>query len=825
LREFDADFREYTNSFLSAEFDDVSPDFSDGSILQAVNSGRDGAGGVMFTPCTDVNGTNYPLWISKQLTAQSTRIVQCYVDQDGNTQGTLGGRLLTLVDAPEDVFGATVQVAVNIMDDNTLQVTRATVAESGIILRGVDQAGDAQMTLLGTSTGTVGDASYLEIVVVHHPTTGSVTVWKDNVELWSLTGVNTAVSGRSQSTTFLLGGYAVTGDGDDILHHEDLSAIISDLMVINGTTNADDPNDPTARVGDHKPLLSTPEADGFYGEFTADPAGDHFANVNEIPPDGTSEVYASTTDLHDTYEMTDAAGTGTNQVYLTHRAYVKTDTPAECGVNGELANFAAFVFAEQDAPGSVIPTFLSSSPCNFTDFQNHRAQTICTISANGESVKFKPTVVDTSGFSVCLSPLDAPPRRCNQTFPGGQYVANFNSIRNMISVPSRVIYPLPFYQPWAGYALCTEIRGDNTGDFFQFEINGEGTSMEVGVVDHDYDVALDPYSPTLGAFHFREDLEGLQYFYVGENFSHDTEPTFTYAEGDIFTVTRTASTFEFRQSGVLRGTTTPGVMPLHAYAFTVAGRWGYRLGSYSVRPELRNALWVVAGQGCIICTFTDGCVVPETDANHMITDDETGQWGILFLGFEPTVALIADPGINRFDAVTPGFGWDETTEITFKLEGGLVKLEVRNWLYLDLMTNVGGVGTYTYTRPFSDTDDFILQPPFSTAPIGIPVSPFPSMEYAFVNGVANLPLRLVPLFQFDEESGINSVEFTFVEGQNPSQYAGLMRQDGADRVGSVTEAPTSAFAYRQSFQSSTPADTPITLDDANEAQHGPTDPL
>jgi hypothetical protein len=103
--EFTADFTEYDdNSFLAAEFDTVDPDFSDGSIVQAVNSGRSSSGGVTFTPCTDATGGNYSLMIGKQLTAQAERTVQVNVNQ-GSAQGALGGRLLTLVDAPVDVFG------------------------------------------------------------------------------------------------------------------------------------------------------------------------------------------------------------------------------------------------------------------------------------------------------------------------------------------------------------------------------------------------------------------------------------------------------------------------------------------------------------------------------------------------------------------------------------------------------------------------------------------------------------------------------------------------------------------------------------------------
>lgn len=808
-------FPEYDGDFLALDFDYVSQAVDGASITHSPTSGRDGRGGLTFA----VGGAGtfaYDMYAQFDYESVGTIIAGAYVNQTG-AQGALGGRLFTFVDAAEDIFGSTVQVGINIMSDGKLKAFRANAQGTGIVLRGPDQGGDSQMTELGVSASAIPSACFVEVKVEHHSTDGAIVVMVDDESFWTLTGVNTAISGRNLSASYCIGGYASINTSFTTRSHEDLAAVIGDIHLVNTVASVSDPAQPVGLFGDHKWTVSTATADGSLTEFTPDPVQAHYLNINEDPPDSDATNNSTTTiAAKDDFAMSDVAGT--SEAMIAYRSFAQTTQPAEC-VSGNLATFGAFVFAEQDAPGSVIPTFLPSPPCNFTDFPNHRAQSVCTIRENGESVKFKLSVIDTSGFKVCLSPLDAPPRVCSQTFPGGQYVANYNSRRNTFSTASRLVYGLPWYQPWAGYGLCTEIRGDSNGDEFSFKINGEGTSMEVGLVDHDYDVALDPYSPTLGAFHFREDIEGLPYFYIGPNFSYSGETIYSYVDGDSFKIRRTATAFEFRHNGILLETITPVSMPLHAYAFSVMGRWGYRLGGYSVRPEVVNGLWTVSGAGCILCNFSEECVRPETDTNHMIAVSEVGQWGILFLGFEPTVALIADPAIDRFDPVTPGFGWDLNTEITFKLEGGFVVLEVRNWLYLDLMTDVGGVGTYTYSRPFSQTDDFALQAPANTFPIGLPVFPFHSMEFAFTNGVPNMPLRLVPLFEFDEPSGINSVQFTFNDNDTAARLAGIMNQSGTTKSGTSSPAPET-FRFKQSFLGTDPSGEPVTIASYNDASHG-----
>lgn len=833
--ELGADYREFDNDFLASFMDYVSPNISDGSILQEVNSGRDGSGGVTFVPCTDVNGFNYDLAIGKSFSAQATRTVQMNVEQTA-AQDTLGGRLLTFLDAPEDVFGSTVQVAVNIMPDGVLKAFRANAQGTGFILRNTDQAGDSQMTLLGTSPGTVDSDDYLEVTVVHHPTTGSITVWKNNVELWALENVNTAISGENQSTDVYWGGYGVTGDGDDVLHHEDLAAIISDVIVINGSTNADDPNDPTQRIGDHKPQMSLPTADGNYTQFTPDPVGNHFANVDEIPPDsGTTENSAAEVDLRDNFAMSNPSGEGSNQVYLAYTGFVRADTPAECGVSDTPANFEAFVYTEQTDPGEVHTGTNDTSPCNLTDFISRRSQSVCTISQNGEKVTFKVSDVGPpiDAYYVGLSPLNAPPRLQTPQAPGYLAAAGFQpKIRtttgfdladniNVVALPGSVSYNLPFSQPWKGLAADTADEMDLAGDFFQFQLSELGTGLDVGVVDNAVIGApFNPYTSELIAFHFREDIEGSPYYWIGPSFGYGGETIVPIVGNPVFKIVRNDPNIELFEDVTLKETFTPGAMPTTINPFVFLGRWGFTSPfGYIRRPGITNAIVQIGSNDCCPAVYVYDMLATSWD---LFKPQEMQQWGIEFTA-DFSEGLVMDPGSTH--GPFPLFGYTADTRVEFSLEGGNIVLRIYDYDYLDGITDVGGVGTYTYTIPYADTDDFTLQ---SVIPVGPPDFPNDTLEFAFTNQPTNAPLRLVTVFGGNnggDVRGIEDVSFTFIAGPANATFAGFMRQSSVDRSGTVSEAPTGDYAYEQSFLASTPSNTPITLGDTvSPTTHGYIDP-
>lgn len=822
-------FAEYNGDFLSLDFDYVSPAVGSASITHSQSSGRDGRGGLTFA----VGGAGtfaYDMYAQFNYDAAGTIVAGAYVNQTA-TQGALGGRLFTFVDSGEDVFGETTQVGINIMPDGTLKAFRANAAGTGIVLRGPDQGMDSQVTLLGTSSATVGDSFFIEVRIVHHSTTGSITVLVDNETFWMLENVNTAISGRNQSVSYCIGGFASINTTFTTRSHEDLAAVISDIHLVNTVVNPTDANDPVTFFGDHKWLPSTATADGTLTAWTPSPVQAHYLNINEDPPD-SADTNNSTDTLtaKDDFAMTDVAGTGTTEAVIAYRAFLSTDAPAQCGVTGDPANFEAFIYMVQNTPGEVQNTPPSGPPCNLSDFVTRRAQTVCTISQNSEKVTFKPLTVvsQADAYFVGLSPLDAPPRLQTPLAPGYFAAAGFHpkipvttgftlaDNINTTAIPGSVTYDLDFRQPWRGLAADTQDEIRLPADFFAFQLSEMGIGADVGVCDSGVISApFNPYTSELIAFHFREDIEGVPYYWIGSSFGYANETIHLITGNPTFKIVRNDPNIELYEDATLRATFTPGAMPTILNPFVFLGRWGFVSPfGYIRRPGITNAVVQVGSNDCCPASFD----YPMLSGAFAADAPELQQWGVRFNdGFVD--AHIFDPGSTH--GPFPAFGYDADTRLEFSLESGNVVLRIYDWVgFLDDIPDVGGVGTWTYTIPYANTDDFALQTPIDVGP---PDFPNDTLEYDFVEPGANAPLRLVIICGADnagDPQGITDVSFTFASGNEAGGgYAGVMRQSGTNKTGTVAEAPTS-FRFKQSFLGTTPTGEAVTIDGYNEASHG-----
>lgn len=828
----------FTNDFLAQKFDNVGPDVDGGSILQELDSGRDGRGGITFVTGNDDNDFSYPLYVQQDVSAAQTQTFGIAVRQLA-TQHDLGGRLLTLVDGGEDIFGETTQVGINIMPDGTLQAVRASASGTGVVLRGLDQGGDAQTTLLGASTTTIDatDTEFVEIQVFHDSVVGSITVnfYDDTGTLkgtWSLTDVNTAVSGRNQSTSFCYGGFCSTNTTITARFHEDLQAVISDLYVINDTVNPDDSRDPVTFIGNRKPIQLLGTAAGDLSDWTPNPAQANFLNVNEVPPDsGDTENSSDTDEAKDVFEMA-AATAGDEQAYLAYTAFVTSEAPAECGESDVPASFEAFVYTEQTDPGEVHTTPPTGPPCNLSDFVSRRAQSVCTIGQDGEKATFKPLTVspvNTDSYFVGLSPLNAPPRLQDPQAPGYYAAAGFHpkivtgsgfSLAdniNTTAIPGRVSYDLPFYQPWVGLACDTQDDISLAGDFFEFDLLEDGIGIDVGFANNaDIAAPFNPYSTPLIAFHFREDIEGSPYFWISPSFGYANETIYNHAPGDHYKIVRNDPSIELYQNGFLLETFTPGG-PLDTIinAYVFVGRWGFITPfGYIRQPGIKNAFVQVGSSDCCPAYFD----YPLLANSFALNAPELQQWGAKFNdGFAD--AFIYDPGSDH--SPFPQFGYDATTRLEFSLESGNVVLRIFDPTFLSDIPDVGGVGTWTYTIPYANTDDFaIVGPPILVGP---PQFPDASLEYDFPTPGANAPLRLVVIFGADNlgvTQGLIDVSFTFISESSSNNIAGVMRRVVTNRTGTAVLAPTAGYRYKQSMLASTPQDEPITADLFNASQHG-----
>jgi hypothetical protein len=555
--------------------------------------------------------------------------------------------------------------------------------------------------------------------------------------------------------------------------------------------------------------------------------------VTEIPPDaGSTENTTFTVDDEDAGELTAVTGS-TEEVILAYSADIKNDSSDTC-VSNVPAHFEAMVFLEETAAGTVEATFNDSSPCAFTDFYARRAQTQCAIAQNGESVRFKLNAAF-NGFhsmAVGLSPVDAPPVDWLPEGTGRHGPASFNLVAGPIeSVAGQVTYTAPFFQPWQASAVDTQDKMDTSGDFVRFEVS-VGTGVDVVLIDNSQANLFNPYTSPFTGFHFREDIVGSPYFWIGDSFAYNGQTVYPYAATDYFTMTRVGSTdVEFKQN-TLVVETVPVTFPTHTNVATFMGRWAWDAGTsdYTLRPFIQNAFIQIGGSDCVRGSFNYYATVPGS-VPTTIQFADLNQWAVYFtyFGSSPIDATIFDPNAAA-SPNTPVFGCDLNTQFEFSLVGGNVVLTVTDWVdYADFMTTkVGNVTTWVYTRPFADTDDFVLQAPYSTYPTGPPVFPFQSMEYAFVNQAANQPLRLATIIQENYDPftpitgmGLTDVNFTFVPdaGAGPMSYAGQMTQSTLQKAGTEALAPSN-FHYKQSFLASAPDNTVITVDDVNDSTHG-----
>lgn len=823
-------FPDYDNDFLNADFDYVSPDVDDAAILQEETSGRDGRGGVTFTPGNDDNPFAYPQYVQDNYDPDAVAIAGCYLDQLA-VQGTLGGRLFTFIDGGEDIFGETTQIGVNVMSDNTLRIVRSIDQGTGVVLRGVDQAGDAQVELIGTTSALPASDCFIEVKVVAHGSNGSITVQVDNEDFYEITGINTAPSGRNSITGYALGGFCSNNVGGTTRHHEDLNAVLSDVHFGNSVIVAADAHNPTDLIGDHKWFKSEATADGALTEWEPTPVQDHYLNINENPPDdGTTLNATDVLDAKDDFETSDVSGSG--PVKVMYRAYLRNPSDDAC-ISDDPAEFEALVYMEEPTPGTCITSTSDTSACNLTDFVSRRGQTKCTIAVDGDKVSFKPNLVNQDGFWVGLSPLDVPPRVLVASGPTTYSSIVFNRLINMASVGARTDYLPPWFQPWQGLAISTQAMMDSINDFFQFQLTHIGIGIDVGLIDNVNAAGpFSPYATELIAPHFREDTIGSPYFWIGPSFAYNGETTYTYSETDKFKLIRNDPNIEIWQNAVLLESFTPGAVPLHLNPFIFAGRWGWDNAaippSYVLQPGIKQAFVSIAGSDCVTANYLYDCITPAPTFSNA-GPGEVQQWGVEFDPGNGTVGdaqVIDADGPNSPNSVV--FGYNENTLVEFSLAAGNVVITITDWVdYADNFdTVVGNVATYTYTRPYADTDNFVLQPPASGYPTGLPIFPDPSLESDWVDGVANQPMHLVVIvggnsdYALPEHAGVKEVSFNFATDiQGPMSYAGFIRQGGVNKEGTEALAPPN-FRFKRSGLMTNSSGDEMTMDDVNTGEHG-----
>lgn len=325
-------FSHYTQAFMEEKWDVCEFGTGAWTMVQGLTSGRFGGGGVTFTANPADTNTVALQYMQKNWAGGSTVIVGMAIKQtttqvlghDLNAFGG-GGRWLSFLD------GSTLQVALSILQSGQIQAIRNTAANQGWI----NSATCSNGTVLGISTAAVSSSSYdfLEVKVVHHPSTGSIEIKRNGLAFWTLSNVNTAISGSNNSSSVIVGGFNGQFCGGEFQAHP-LQAIVSDFHLLDTVANGSDPNDPVDFIGDRHWEVVRPTTDSTPLDWTITGSASHFANVDEIPPNTTDYNSTDTVNDEDALLFATLTGPSSASVLLSYTMYLQKDTGGAVGVSG-----------------------------------------------------------------------------------------------------------------------------------------------------------------------------------------------------------------------------------------------------------------------------------------------------------------------------------------------------------------------------------------------------------------------------------------------------------------------------------------------------------
>lgn len=334
-------FSHYTQAFMDQMWDVVAQSTlsigTPATITQSLTSGRFGAGGVTFAATVSVTFSDSfaqtaSCYIQKNYNGVSVIHVGLAVQQT-DTQYPDGGLLCAFLD------GGTTQVQIFILPSGQLRACRSALAGTGIFLIRPDRtpvAATGNYTILGESSASISSNAFdfLEIKVTHHPTAGEIEIRRNGSAFWTLSNVNTAISGVNSSSSMIVAGYAGRFASGATLESHYLKAIVSDVHLLNTTVNPDDALDPITFIGDRHWQVLTPTVDGFYTQWTPSTGSNHAALVDEIPPDTADFNSTSTVGNIDSFESDTPNGPATASVIMAYTMYLSKDAGGATGVQG-----------------------------------------------------------------------------------------------------------------------------------------------------------------------------------------------------------------------------------------------------------------------------------------------------------------------------------------------------------------------------------------------------------------------------------------------------------------------------------------------------------
>lgn len=315
----------YTDLFLGEKWDYRDP--SDQGVTQAITGGRFGRGRVSFVRTGISNGQH----LQKTYDGVSTIVCGFAVAQTA-VQHPAGGWLIHFMD------GSTVQVGIKIEQSGQLRVFRGAAAGGG-----VDPSGawtNATVTF-GMSTNAISSSAFdfLEIKVVHHPTTGSVEIKRNGSAFYTLTDINTALSGVNNSSSIIFGGHH--GIATITNQFQKANFDLCDVYLLNTVVDGSDANNPVDFIGDRTWEPITPTADGADTAWTITGSASHFANVDEVPPNTTDFNSTPTLNARDGFIVSAPAGPAAASALIALTMYCQKNTSGSNALKGFMRSAGA----------------------------------------------------------------------------------------------------------------------------------------------------------------------------------------------------------------------------------------------------------------------------------------------------------------------------------------------------------------------------------------------------------------------------------------------------------------------------------------------------
>ncbi len=308
----------YDDAFLGEKWD-----YRDTTGLsQSRTGGRFGAGRIIFGSL----GAGQKQHLSKTYNGVSTIICGFALKQTA-TQSATGGQLLHFMD------GNTIQVGIRILQSGQLRIFRGLTIDGGVDELDGSGARFVGVTI-GESTQSISSSAhdFMEVKVIHHPTTGSVEIKRNGSAFYTLNNVNTAFSGVNQSAAIIWGSQepAVNLSG----RQSETLCEIGDVYLVNTIANPSDALDPVDFIGDRHWEPITPTADGADTAWTVTGSASHFANVDEVPPNTSDFNSTPTLNARDGFVVSSPTGPSAASVLLALTMYCQKNNGGSNALKG-----------------------------------------------------------------------------------------------------------------------------------------------------------------------------------------------------------------------------------------------------------------------------------------------------------------------------------------------------------------------------------------------------------------------------------------------------------------------------------------------------------